>query len=359
MKVTPVLLIILDGFGYREECDDNAICQARKPHWNFLWATYPHTTIDASEKWVGLPAAQMGNSEVGHMNIGAGRVVFQDYTRIEHAIETGEFFANPVLAQGRRDRPRAEARAARARPRLAGRRAQPRIADPRDGRHGGASGRYRTCACTRFSTAGTRRRKAREPRSPRSQEKCAKLGAGTHRVDLRPLLRDGPRPALGARGGGLRPDHRGQGEFQAADPRSTGSGGLRARRDRRVREADRDRAARGGSRSHERRRRRGLHEFPRRSRAPDDRCADRSEVRRLRARPRADAGLFLHADELRRRFRPHARRVRAAKRRQRLRRVPRAAGLCGNCASPRRRSTRTSRISSTAASRRRTRARIA
>jgi 2,3-bisphosphoglycerate-independent phosphoglycerate mutase len=91
------LLIILDGFGYREECDNNAICQARKPHWNFLWKTHTHTTIDASEKWVGLPTGQMGNSEVGHMNIGAGRVIYQDYTKIEHAIETGEFRKNPVL----------------------------------------------------------------------------------------------------------------------------------------------------------------------------------------------------------------------------------------------------------------------
>jgi len=99
MKVTPVLLIILDGFGHREECEHNAICQARKPHWNFLWQSYPHTTIDASEKWVGLPKNQMGNSEVGHMNIGSGRVVFQDYTRIENAIETGEFFRNPALAK--------------------------------------------------------------------------------------------------------------------------------------------------------------------------------------------------------------------------------------------------------------------
>jgi 2,3-bisphosphoglycerate-independent phosphoglycerate mutase len=97
MDTTPVLLIVLDGFGYREECDANAICQARKPHWNYLWQTCPHTTIDASEKWVGLPEHQMGNSEVGHMNIGAGRVVYQDYTKIEHAIETGEFFENPVL----------------------------------------------------------------------------------------------------------------------------------------------------------------------------------------------------------------------------------------------------------------------
>ena len=99
MKATPVLLIILDGFGHREECEDNAICQARKPHWNFLWATYPHTTINASEHWVGLPDHQMGNSEVGHMNIGAGRVVYQDYTRIEKAIETGELFRNPVLVK--------------------------------------------------------------------------------------------------------------------------------------------------------------------------------------------------------------------------------------------------------------------
>jgi 2,3-bisphosphoglycerate-independent phosphoglycerate mutase len=97
MTVTPVLLVILDGFGYREECADNAICQARKPHWNFLWQKYPRTTIDASEKWVGLPRDQMGNSEVGHMNIGAGRVVYQDYTKIENAIESGEFHENPVL----------------------------------------------------------------------------------------------------------------------------------------------------------------------------------------------------------------------------------------------------------------------
>ena len=99
MGITPALLIILDGFGYREACEDNAICQARKPHWNFLWETCAHTTIDASEKWVGLPKEQMGNSEVGHMNIGAGRVVYQDYTKIEHEIETGEFFSNPVLCE--------------------------------------------------------------------------------------------------------------------------------------------------------------------------------------------------------------------------------------------------------------------
>lgn len=97
--ITPVLLIILDGFGHREACDYNAICLAHKPHWDFLWSTFPRTTIDASEKWVGLPKDQMGNSEVGHMNIGAGRVLYQDYTRIEHAIDSGEFVTNSVLCK--------------------------------------------------------------------------------------------------------------------------------------------------------------------------------------------------------------------------------------------------------------------
>ncbi len=99
MTITPVLLLILDGFGHREACEHNAICQARKPHWNNWWQTYPHTLIDASEKMVGLPSGQMGNSEVGHMSIGAGRVVYQDYTKIEHAIESGAFRQNPVLLQ--------------------------------------------------------------------------------------------------------------------------------------------------------------------------------------------------------------------------------------------------------------------
>ncbi len=95
--VRPVALVILDGFGCREATPDNAIARARKPHWDRLIATCPHTSIDASEFAVGLPRGQMGNSEVGHLNIGAGRVVYQDYTRIDVAIETGEFARNPAL----------------------------------------------------------------------------------------------------------------------------------------------------------------------------------------------------------------------------------------------------------------------
>jgi 2,3-bisphosphoglycerate-independent phosphoglycerate mutase len=98
MNVTPVLLLILDGFGYRESSDFNAILAARKPNWDALWREYPHTLIEASEKHVGLPSGQMGNSEVGHLNIGAGRVVYQDLSRVDVAIEDGSFFANPALS---------------------------------------------------------------------------------------------------------------------------------------------------------------------------------------------------------------------------------------------------------------------
>jgi 2,3-bisphosphoglycerate-independent phosphoglycerate mutase len=97
-SVRPVVLVILDGWGCRDATPDNAIALARKPNWDRLVATCPHTSIDASEIAVGLPHGQMGNSEVGHLNIGAGRVIYQDYTRIDHAIETGEFARNAVLA---------------------------------------------------------------------------------------------------------------------------------------------------------------------------------------------------------------------------------------------------------------------
>jgi 2,3-bisphosphoglycerate-independent phosphoglycerate mutase len=93
----PLALIILDGWGYREETEANAIAAAHKPHWDYLWQHYAHTLISGSGRCVGLPEGQMGNSEVGHLNMGAGRVVHQDFTRIELAIENGEFFTNPAL----------------------------------------------------------------------------------------------------------------------------------------------------------------------------------------------------------------------------------------------------------------------
>lgn len=96
-NTTPVCLLILDGFGYREEISDNAIAQAKKPNLDALWKNFPHTLINASEHYVGLPDGQMGNSEVGHLNIGAGRIVFQDFERINNSIATGEFFEHPQL----------------------------------------------------------------------------------------------------------------------------------------------------------------------------------------------------------------------------------------------------------------------
>lgn len=94
------LLLILDGWGHREETTSNAIHAAHSPNWDTLWQERPHTLIDTSGKSVGLPAGQMGNSEVGHMNLGAGRVVYQSLTRIDKAIEEGTFFTNPTLLGG-------------------------------------------------------------------------------------------------------------------------------------------------------------------------------------------------------------------------------------------------------------------
>lgn len=96
----PITLIILDGWGHRDETDSNAIAAAKKPNWDLFLKTGTHTLIAGSGKCVGLPDGQMGNSEVGHLNIGAGRIVHQDLTRIDHAIETGDFFKNKVLLDG-------------------------------------------------------------------------------------------------------------------------------------------------------------------------------------------------------------------------------------------------------------------
>ena len=93
----PLVLIILDGFGHSESPEYNAIFAANTPVYDRLRATRPHGLISGSGMDVGLPDGQMGNSEVGHMNLGAGRVVYQDFTRVTKAIRDGEFFSNPVL----------------------------------------------------------------------------------------------------------------------------------------------------------------------------------------------------------------------------------------------------------------------
>ena len=97
MTPKPLVLVILDGWGYAPPSAANAISLARKPNYDRLLAEYPNTLIHTSGRYVGLPTGQMGNSEVGHLNIGAGRVVYMDITKIDLMIENGQFFQNPVL----------------------------------------------------------------------------------------------------------------------------------------------------------------------------------------------------------------------------------------------------------------------
>jgi 2,3-bisphosphoglycerate-independent phosphoglycerate mutase len=99
IRPKPLILIILDGWGYRGETKANAIALARKPTYDRLLREYPNTLIQTSGPYVGLPEGQMGNSEVGHLNIGAGRIVHMDSTRIELMILNGEFFKHPVLLE--------------------------------------------------------------------------------------------------------------------------------------------------------------------------------------------------------------------------------------------------------------------
>ena len=97
--IRPVMLVILDGFGWREQRENNAVALARKPNFDRLWATCPHAFLRTSGRDVGLPDGQMGNSEVGHLNIGAGRVVMQDLPRISQAVEDGSLGQNEAVAK--------------------------------------------------------------------------------------------------------------------------------------------------------------------------------------------------------------------------------------------------------------------
>ncbi|WP_347548840.1 2,3-bisphosphoglycerate-independent phosphoglycerate mutase [Pseudalkalibacillus hwajinpoensis] len=99
MPKKPEALIILDGFGLRDEEKGNAVAHANKPNFDRYWSQYPHATLQASGKAVGLPDGQMGNSEVGHLNIGAGRIVYQSLTRVNLSIEEGDFFENETFLE--------------------------------------------------------------------------------------------------------------------------------------------------------------------------------------------------------------------------------------------------------------------
>src|SRR5918996_123921 len=94
----PLVLVVLDGWGLREDREKNAIALARTPVYTELLERFPHASLVASGEAVGLPSGQMGNSEVGHMNMGAGRIVYQDLTRIDKSIRDGELARNETLA---------------------------------------------------------------------------------------------------------------------------------------------------------------------------------------------------------------------------------------------------------------------
>ena len=170
-----VVLVVLDGWGYRREREGNAIELASTPVWHRLWASSPRTLLDASGLAVGLPEGQMGNSEVGHLNLGAGRVVPQDLVRISQSIQSGEFYQLPPLVElcsqlrqiGRHPPPRRAARP--------GRRARARPSPARLRR----AGRPPAGAGHRHPRIPRRPRLAADPRARRSSGRCCSTCGGS------------------------------------------------------------------------------------------------------------------------------------------------------------------------------------
>ncbi len=183
-----VALVILDGWGLAPPGPGNAVEQADTPVFDRLWAEYPHTTIEASGEAVGLPPGQMGNSEVGHLTIGSGRILFQDLMRVNKSIEDGSFFEDPVLKAAFERGENVH---------LLG------LVS-----HGGVHSHIdHLQALLRFAPEKTWIHAFTDGRdvSPHSAvHDLAELPTGAHRHRRRPLLRDGPRPALGPNGQGPR-----------------------------------------------------------------------------------------------------------------------------------------------------------
>ena len=281
----PVMLVILDGFGWREEAADNAVRQAKTPTFRRLWETGPHGFLHTSGHDVGLPDGQMGNSEVGHLNIGAGRVVMQDLPRISDAIAKGEIKSAPALTDlirklkaKRRHLPSHRPGVARRRAFASGSRRGARR-DPHRSRRADAHARHHRRSRHAAAVRG---------RISRSSARGA-AAIGRDRDRVRPLLRHGSRQALGAGGEGLQRDRR---SARPALSRCAGGhrGCLCEQAIRRVHPAG------GGGRlsRHAGRRRRALLQLPGRPRARDSRrhpgagflrlCAP---ARRSRWRPRS------------------------------------------------------------------------
>ena len=207
-----VVLVVLDGWGYRPEREGNAIELARTPVWHRLWGSEPRTLLEASGLAVGLPEGQMGNSEVGHLNLGAGRVVPQDLVRISASIRSGEFFRlEPLVAlcTGLRERGGTLHLARPARRRAACTPSTPICWRRWSWRSGSAC---RASRSTASSTAATPRPSRAPTWSQRLQAdlRADRRPARRHRVADRPVLRHGPRQALGAHPAGVRRDGAGR-----------------------------------------------------------------------------------------------------------------------------------------------------
>ena len=230
----PLVLTILDGWGYRAATANNAIALANKPSYDKLLREFPNTLIRASEHFVGLPDGQMGNSEVGHLNIGAGRVVQMDITRIDMAIATGDFQKNPTIVQAMQ-----HAREGGRQLHLFG-----LVSD--GGVHSHQEHLYALLRVAReyklervfvhafmdgrdtLPTSGAGYLAALE-------QKMREYGVGKAGHRERPLLRDGSRPALGARAQGVRRDGQRQGRRRRlARSRGAHQGELQQRNHRRV-----------------------------------------------------------------------------------------------------------------------------
>ena len=195
-----VTLVILDGWGCAPPGPGNAVELAETPVFDRLWREYPHTTLKASGEAVGLPEGQMGNSEVGHLTIGSGRILFQDLLRVNQAVRDGSLFENPALVGGVRARACARRRRPSARARLARRRPLAHRPPPRAARARAAAGDGGADLDPRLHR---RPRRLADVRGRRSRDAAGR--ADRHR--RRALLRDGPRPALGADAEGVRRDH--------------------------------------------------------------------------------------------------------------------------------------------------------
>ncbi len=274
----PVVLIVLDGWGIRAEAKDNAIAMARTPVYDELMSRYPHAQLIASGEAVGLPAGQMGNSEVGHMNMGAGRVVYQDLTRIDKSIRDGELFESPALTAAMDRVTHGTECAPPHRPRVRRWRAQPPAAPARAHRDGGTAQGAAASSCTSSPTDAIRRRRAPSATWPSSRTSCARAGVGRiatvsgryyamdrdKRWERTKLAYDAVMSTSSASTSGPTAPVRAGGDSRR----------LRRRGHRRVHQADRHRRRRRhAGRTDARRRFADRLQFPRRSRAADNASA--------------------------------------------------------------------------------------